>query len=252
MPATVGLQLYTVRQLIAKSSFAAVVKEVAKIGYPGVELAGFPGTTAADAGKLLRDLGLKVTSGHFALPLGDQKQQVLDEVAAVGAKRIVSGRGPDDFKTLDLIKKSCDLFNQAGDVAAQNGLTLGIHNHWWEFQKVDGRLVFDVMREQLRPGIFFEIDVYWAKTAGADPAVEVKKAGARAPLLHIKDGPCQQGQPMTAVGAGKVDFPAIAKVSAGTADWWIVELDDCATDMMEAVRQSYRYITTNGFAKGKK
>jgi sugar phosphate isomerase/epimerase len=131
-------------------------------------------------------------------------------------------------------------------------MTFGIHNHWWEFEKMeDGQLPFDHMLSCLRPDVFFEIDVYWVRTAGADPAAIVRKAGLRAPLLHIKDGPCVKGQPMTAAGTGTVDIPAVAEASAGTAEAWIVELDNCATDMMEAVRQSHRYITGRGFAKGR-
>ena len=76
--------------------------------------------------------------------------------------------------------------------------------------------------------------------------------GKRAPLLHIKDGPCVKGQPMTAVGDGKVDVPAVAKAGAATAEWMIVELDSCATDMMAAVKKSYDYLTGKGFARGNK
>ena len=55
--------------------------------------------------------------------------------------------------------------------------------------------------------------------------------------------------PMVAVGEGTLDFDAIAQASA--AEWWIVELDECATDMLEAVRKSYAYLTTKGLAVGK-
>ena len=40
----------------------------------------------------------------------------------------------------------------------------------------------------------FEIDTYWAANFGAcDPAEQVSKFKARTPLLHIKDGPLDQG-----------------------------------------------------------
>jgi len=73
MAAPVALQLYSVREVIAACGFDEVVRQVAGMGYAGVEPAGFPGTTPAQAKKLFDDLGLAVTSAHLPLPLGDQK-----------------------------------------------------------------------------------------------------------------------------------------------------------------------------------
>ncbi len=249
MSPLLSIQLYTVRDLIAQRGFAPVVRDIAAIGYAAVETAGFPGTDAAAAATLFRELGLQSVSGHFPMPVGAQKNKVLDEARTIGARYVISGKGPDDFKTLDRIKQSCAEFNEAGANAAAAGLTLAIHNHWWEFQMLDGRRVYEYMLEYLQPNVLFEVDVYWVQTGGDNPAEVVRRLGRRAPLLHIKDGPCVTGQPMTAVGDGRVDFGAIAKTSQ--ADVWVVELDECATDMMEAVRRSYRYLTGHGFAAGK-
>jgi sugar phosphate isomerase/epimerase len=108
------------------------------------------------------------------------------------------------------------------------------------------------MLDYLDKSVLFELDVYWVTTAGANPAAIVKELGQRAPLLHIKDGPCVKGQPMTAVGDGKVDVAAVAQASAATAKWMIVELDSCATDMLAAVKKSYGYLVGKGFARGNK
>ena len=140
---------------------------------------------------------------------------------------------------------------QAAPVAAQHGLGLAYHNHWWEFQMVEGRLAFDVMLEHLDPAVGFEIDTYWVQTAGHDPAAVVQRLGDRAPLLHIKDGPATADAPMVAVGQGALDFPAIVAAASG-ARWLIVELDRCATDMTEAVRKSYAYLVKEGLARGNK
>ncbi|MBM4049504.1 MAG: sugar phosphate isomerase/epimerase [Planctomycetes bacterium] len=251
MPAPVALQLYTLRESLAKN-FEAGVRKVAELGYVGVETAGFPGTTPAAAAKLFKELGLEVCSAHVGLPVGPKKQEVLDTMNTIGSKRIVTGFGPDQYKTTDLIKASCAKFNEAAAVARENGMTLGIHNHWWEFQQVEGRHVYKVMLENLDPGVFFEVDTYWVQTGGCDPAAVVKELGKRAPLLHIKDGPCVKELPMTAVGEGKVNFPAVVKAAGANAQWMIVELDRCATDMMDAVVKSYGYLVKNGLARGKK
>jgi sugar phosphate isomerase/epimerase len=253
MPAPIALQLYTVRDTLAKD-FAAVVSKIAAIGYVGVETAGFPGTTPQQAAALFRELGLAVPSAHIGLPLGDQKNQVLDTMGELGCKRIVSPSPPREanrYKTLDHIRLACDLFNEANVVALANGLTLGIHNHWWEFEQVEGRYVYQLLLEHLEPEVFFQIDTYWVKTAGADPAKVVRELGARAPLLHVKDGPCVKDEPQMAVGGGAMDIPAIVQAAGDTTEWMIVELDQCATDMLEAVEESYRYLVSEDLARGR-
>ena len=78
------------------------------------------------------------------------------------------------------------------------------------------------------------------------------RLGSRAPLLHVKDGPCQIEAPMTALGEGVVDIPGVVAAGAESTDWLIVELDRCATDMLEAVRKSYQYLIEKGLAPGNK
>jgi len=243
MTAPIALQLYTVRETLVED-FAAVMQKIAAIAYAGVEPAlGTLGTTPPEAGKLFRELGLEVPSAHTPLPLGEEKDQVLEAMAALGCRRIVSGKGPESFQTLDQIRQTCDLFNAAHAVARENDMTFGIHNHWWEFQQVEGRYVYHHLLEHLDPAIFFEIDTYWVRTAGLDPAEVVQELGPRVPLLHIKDGPAVRDAPMVAVGEGVLDFPAILRSAEGHVQWLIVELDECATDMMEAVARSYQYLS---------
>jgi sugar phosphate isomerase/epimerase len=223
--------------------FDGVVRQVAAMGYAGAEMASFHGTTPQAAGQLFKELGLQVPSAHiFPPPLGAKLVEAAETLAAIGCKCIVSGFGPEDFNTLDAIKRSCDIFNQANAEARAHDLSFAIHNHWWEYEPVKGRLPYQVMLELLDPTVLFEVDTYWVKTGGPDPAAVVKELGARAPLLHIKDGPAVKNEPMVAVGKGVMDFPSILKAGAGHTEWLIVELDHCATDMMEAVAQSYRYL----------
>ncbi len=252
MTIPIALQLYTLREALAQD-FVGVMKKVADIGYVGVEpIFHLPGTTTAEAARLFKELGLEAPSAHTPLPVGKDETRVLDFMAAMGCQRIVSGKGPESFETMDLIQQTCDLFNEAHAVAAENGLAFGIHNHWWEFLQVEGRYVYQVMLERLDPGVFFELDTYWIETAGVDPAKVASQLGPRAPLLHLKDGPAIQGEPHVAVGDGVLDFPAIFQAAEGAAAWLIVELDHCAADMLEAVERSYQYLVEGGFARGNK
>lgn len=251
MAAPVALQLYSVRKEAEKEGYANTVKKVAAMGYAGVEPAGFPGSTAAEAANLFKDLGLDVPSAHVPLPIGDKKNEVIDTMKTLGSKRAISGFGAKEFATIDLTKAACAKFNEASENCRAAGLQFGIHNHWWEYQPVEGQMVYKLMLEQLDPNIFFEVDTYWVKTGGCDPAAVVKEYGKRAPLLHIKDGPAVQKQPMTAVGDGVMDFPAIVKAAGSNVEWLVVELDECATDMLEAVGKSIRFLKQKGLGRGK-
>jgi sugar phosphate isomerase/epimerase len=81
---------------------------------------------------------------------------------------------------------------------AQSLVGVSATGRQWIHRELFKRLIRD---------IFFELDIYWIQTAGQDPAEMVKRIGKRAPLLHIKDGPCDLGKPMVAVGEGAVDVP---------------------------------------------
>jgi sugar phosphate isomerase/epimerase len=251
MPAPIALQLYTVREQLAKN-FRDVVTRIAEMGYVGVEPAGFPGIEPDEASDLFADLGLEVCSMHTQLPLGKQKNEVIEVAKELEVTRIISSTGRDNFASMDEVKKLCDRWNQASAIAVENDLELGLHNHWWEFTEVEGRSGFDLLIENLDPAVFFQVDTYWVNTGGGDSVQVLEKLEDRAPLVHIKDGPCDPQADMQPIGEGKMDFPPIVEASKGTAEWLIVELDRCATDMIEAVEKSYSYLVGQELARGAK
>jgi len=254
MALPIALQLYTLREAMA-SDFVGVIHKVAELGYAGVEVAGviYDHTTPKAAAQLFKDLGLTVAGAHESLPLGGDKNAVLDRMATLDTTRLICPwRPPEQFKSADSIKAVCDELNTADEVARQNELTLLYHNHWFEYELVGGRPANQIMLEYLSPTVQLEIDTYWVQVGGQNPAQVVKDLGLRAPLLHIKDGPADNREnPMTAVGEGVMDWEAIIGAGQGATEWLIVELDRCATDMLEAVRKSYVYLTGKGFARGR-
>ena len=252
MTTPIALQLYTLRDLLAQD-YEGTIRKVADLGYLGVETANVFGESPAVAAKLFGELGLTVPSAHSQLPLGEHKQEVLDTMAALNCKRLIlPWQPPELFQSVDGIKQVCEALNEASAVAKPHGIQVGYHNHWFEYGQVENRRTTDIMLEHLSPDVFLEVDVYWVQTAGENPADMVRRLGARAPLLHIKDGPCQMDAPMTALGEGVVDVPGVVAAGAGSTEWLIVELDRCATDMLEAVDKSYHYLIGKGLAHGNK
>ncbi len=259
----IGLQLYSLRELLgeSKESFLSTMKQVSETGFVGVEgglgEAKKFGMTAEQYKELLDKLGMKMITG----PGPKHDLSNIEEIAQLrkifGFKYLFSGFGWDEFKTMDGIRKTAELINRMTAAIKPHGLKLSLHNHFWEFDKINGRIAQEYIAE-LCPDAVFEIDVYWATNFGANDAAEqVKNFRARTPLLHIKDGmmerPADQpfGGPMSAVGAGKVNVKgAIAAADPKLLEWLIVEIDRCEGDRLEAVKASYRYLVGNKLGKG--
>jgi sugar phosphate isomerase/epimerase len=242
MPISPALQLYTVRDQL-NADFAGTIRKVATYGYKLVETAGFPNTTPQAAKALFDELGLSVVSAHSKLPLGDDKNEVLETLAIVGSPYLICPwLDPNTyFSSVDGIKKACEMLNQANAVLQSAGLQLAYHNHWFEAEIVDGRPAYQHMLDYLESTIDFELDTYWLKVGGLDPVEVIKGLGTRAALLHLKDGPANGREAaMTALGEGAIDIPAI--LAASQAKAYIVELDRCDTDMLTAVQASYDYL----------
>ena len=262
-PAKIALQLYTVRDQM-KQDIAGTLHKIAEVGFEAVETAFWPeNITVKQAAKYLQDAGLAVSSAHVELPIGDKKDAMLEIAETFNCKRVIWHGWPEDkrYSSLEGTKQLVDIYNESNDFAKSHALQFGLHNHWWEYRnKVDGRYVYEVLLESVDPDIFFEIDTYWVKVAGHDPAAIVAKFGKRAPLLHIKDGPAKWNDelpkdnpdPMVAVGKGAQDFPAIVKAANGSTEWMIVEMDKTATDVFQAIQDSYDYLVKNKLARGQK
>ncbi len=246
---TIALQLYTLRDLLSKD-FTGTMEKVADIGYVGVETAFFESVSLKEAARVFKELDLKVVAIHCDIPVAGKEKEVLEQAALFDCNSLVWHGWPqaEDYSSIEGIKRLARLYNQANMIAQANGCRFGIHNHWWEFEQLEGQYPYQLLHAEMDDDIFWELDTYWVKVAGLDPAKVVVELANRASLLHLKDGPGLNDMPKLAVGKGVMDFPALMK-AAKTPDWVIVELDDCATDMLKAVQESYSYLIEQGLAR---
>jgi sugar phosphate isomerase/epimerase len=251
-PAPISIQLYTLREEV-NADFPAVLRRLAAKGYAGVELAGFGGLTADQLAATLAETGLAISSAHVGYQSADEFAAALAAHRTLGCDTVViPALRADGFADLDAVQKSADLVNGLVDVATGHGMSLGYHNHWWELTPMpDGRPALLHLFEHLAPEVFAEVDIYWARVGGTDPAALVSELGPRVGLLHVKDGPADEPpSPMVAVGDGAIDVPGVLAAAPG-AQWHIVELDRCATDMFDAVERSYDYLVGGGYSRGR-
>jgi len=236
-----GVQLYSVREELAVD-YAGIVERLAAAGYTGVEPAGNYGASVESAVQLFQRLGLAVPSLHVPVLNAEGRSEVLGIARELNAKYVVCAYiPPEEFATLAQVESYCAQLNDANAEVQAAGLTLLYHNHWWEYENHDYGIPLEVMLNLLDPTIGIELDIYWAKVGGADPASALDALGSRLKLLHAKDGPATKDEPMLALGEGVMNYPSLLP-HAAAADWKIVELDRCATNMVEALEKSAAYM----------
>ncbi len=247
MSPQIGVQLYSVREQLAQDFFGTM-KQIAAMGFTGVETAFFgDNITPKEAKTLFDDLGLTVIAAHCPMPLGEAQKTTLSLLADLECSQAIWHGWPEDYRylSLDGIRDLAALYTEANAVCRTHGLTFGLHNHWWEFQQVEGKPAFEHLRPLLLPEIFFELDTYWIQTASINPTEIIAELGSRAPLLHLKDGTATHDGIMVPIGSGSMDTPAIVRAAERhSTEWLIVELDAVEGDMLAALEQSYRYLAT--------
>src|SRR5690348_1909779 len=94
----ISVQLYTVRGLCEKDFFG-VLKQIADIGFVGVEYAGLHGKSAAEVATRIKELGLKSSSAHVGMPTPENIAQLKADAGALGYTRLVTGFGPKDMES---------------------------------------------------------------------------------------------------------------------------------------------------------
>lgn len=189
-PAPVGLQLYSFRTQFAKDVPGTMAK-VKEMGFREAEIAGTYGLSLPDFRKLLDQNGIKaISTGASFDDLNNNVPKVLAEAKALGAKYVVCTWIPHatDAFTLYEADRAIDVFNTAGKLLAQNGITFCYHNHGYEFQTYKDGTFFDYLAENLDPkAVNFEMDVFWVKAPGYDPVALLQKYPKRFLLMHLKD-----------------------------------------------------------------
>ncbi|CAA9532292.1 MAG: Sugar phosphate isomerases/epimerases [uncultured Thermoleophilia bacterium] len=251
----VGLQLWTVRERCA-TDFAGTMEAVAALGLAGVEHVDslrYGGLPVAEVRRRCDALGLAAAGLHVELDvLEDDLDRVLSDGAELGTDRIVcSWVRAERRADADAYREMAGSLEGIGERCRAAGRRLLYHHHDFELAPLgDGHgHGLEILRDgTTRELVGFELDVYWLAVAGHDPVEHLRAAGARAPLVHLKDVAAEADAAFphgdgladrnTEVGTGILDLPAILAASAATAEWYLVEQDFCRADPLESARIS--------------
>ena len=225
----VALQLYSVRN-DCKADFDATLARVAKLGFEGVEFAGYYGYAdrARDLRKKLDELGLKSAATHIPTGSfrGDNLAKTIDFHQAIGCKFLIVP-GDKDFTDPEKSKVLAELFNEVSAKLKPLGLACGYHNHSKEFTtKFGDKTAFDTFAERTRQEVVLQQDCGWTADAGFNPVDVMKRYPGRFGSTHFKPTVVGQDPSKKAIiGQDSVNWVAVLAAcrSVGGTKWITLE-----------------------------
>ena len=249
----IGLQLYSLRNQF-KTDVPGTLAKIKSWGITEIEGGGTYGLPVDDYKKMLANNNLKMVSvGADFNILATNPQAAVDEAKAFGATYIMCAWVPHngaDFSVAD-IQKAITVFNTAGKLIHDNGLTFCYHPHGYEFRPYENGTLFDYLVKNTNPEyVNFEMDVFWVKHPGQDPVALLQKYPKRFLMLHLKDRqPGTEGnQNGTAddntnvvLGKGDVNIAAVMKEAKkiGIKHYFI---EDESPRSVEQIPESLMYL----------
>ncbi len=235
----VGLQLYTVRDLMAKS-VDRTLSTVAKIGYQEVEFAGYFNYSSHSLKYALDQNGLSSPSTHVSLTQArDEIDELVEYANIVGHKYIIIGfLEPHERQTLDDYKKCAEIFNVAYEKCKNAGIQFGYHHYDFEFAELDGQIPYELFLTQTN--IDMQIDLYWQIKAGVDMTKYYQKYPGRFSMCHIKD--IDENGNYEDLGKGKINFEKLLEQRelAGFKHYFVE--NGTPKDSMETIRIGYDFV----------
>jgi sugar phosphate isomerase/epimerase len=249
----IGIELYSFRNQF-KTDVEGTLQKISKMGFHEVEGVSTYGLSIDSFNTLLRKYNLSTVSfGAEFTELEKNPQAVAEKAKALGAKYVVCFRIPHNGNefTIDNAKKAVDVFNNAGKILKEQGISFCYHPHGFEFRPYEQSTLFDYMVKNMKPKYAnFEMDVFWIKHPGQDPVALLKKYKKRFLLMHLKDRKPgtpgnQNGQAddesNVILGTGDVNIAAIMQAAKKSRiKHYFIE--DESSHSMEQVPRSLAYL----------
>jgi len=239
--AKIGLQLYSVRDKTSED-FLGTIRNVAEMGYEGVQFAGFFGTPASELKSVMDQSGIASAGSHMGYEklLGDQLEETLVYNREIDNDLIICPSLPEELKgSVDAFKKAAESLNEIGKKCHNQGFTFGYHNHNFEFEDLGGVRGFDILFENTDPELVkMELDCYWVTHGGYDPRQIIENYHNRCVSLHIKDMKRVNGEKTsTEVGNGELDIKELLQIGEqNEVKWFTVEQEDYERDSLESAQ----------------
>lgn len=241
----IALQLYSVREDCQKD-FRGTLDAVARMGYEGVEFAGYYDTPVPQLKQWLDDLGLKCAGTHTGIATlrGDALQQTIEFNKTLdNPYLIIPGLPADYFESLEKWREFIKEISEIAALAGESGMKVGYHNHWAEFRTFDGIPLLQTYLEETNPKVLIQFDTGNAMEGGTTVLPFLKNYAARAATIHLKE--FSETRKDALVGEGDVEWGEVFEVcEAHATKWYIVEQEtypfpplECAAKCLENLKK---------------
>lgn len=237
-----GYQLFSALELCQSAEgLLDTIRRIGEMGYDGVEFFDYAGVPAAQLRAALREAGLEGFNSHVSL---DRWQNDLDAEIAYAVEAgipmlTVPYIAPELRNATTYARLAAELPGYA-DRCEAAGLTVGYHNHDFEFAPWDGGILLDTLLA-VDARVRLELDTFWAMYAGRDPVACMKEYSGRLAIIHVKDYLDRTVQPpvFCAIGTGKMENAPVVRQARDLAlGWVVVEQDNSQIDVLESARLS--------------
>ncbi|UFU07011.1 sugar phosphate isomerase/epimerase family protein [Ruania halotolerans] len=238
--APISVQLYSVRDAMS-TDMTATLRRLAEIGFQSVEAFGF--VDRVDEYLAAKQAsGLEIPSGHAKLVEVDDPSATFDAAKALGIGTVIDPAiHADKWSDRQSVEGLAARLNSLAGQAADRGLQVGYHNHWWELAEIDGTPALEIFAAALDERVVLEVDTYWAEVGGQSAPALQERLGDQVGFLHIKDGPLtRDNKAQLPAGAGQAPIEAILAASPSAVR--VVEFDDYDGDVFEGVATSLAYL----------
>lgn len=239
-----GVQFYSWRKYLNDEAGCRFAFQKAKeLGSEVVQISGsdFLLSNPALLASLSKEYGIDVCVTHSPFErIANDIDALCEEHLSFGCTEIGIGAMPREYRSADKISEFKDIVNAASERAATHGVTVAYHNHDFEKQVINGKMIFDHLKETK---LNFIPDSYWLKVCGFDVCDFLRSIDGRVNTLHLKDYKKFLFRPIyTTVGKGKLDFAAILKTAEEIGVKYSVVEIDIARDPIKSVTESMQYL----------
>lgn len=258
-----GLQLFTIRRPMADDA-VGTLKQVAALGYQDTEIYGYNptevkyyGMPAAEYRKVMDDLNLTATSGHydFASYFNKSDEELLkfvDQIIVgakiIGHKYITWPWLSPETRTIEHFKQLTDKLNKIGERVNKAGLGFAYHNHDFEFIDHNGEIGYDIVLKNTDPKLVkLQVDLYWVMHSSKRSAAELfALAPGRFVMWHVKDMD-KKTRDYSELGNGSIDYTVILPHASesGMQYYYIEQGGNFQVSPMQSITTSAKFFKDN-------
>lgn len=244
----IALQLYSVREDCARD-LPGTLAAVARMGYEGVEFAGYHNRSAEELRRLCDANGLKVVGTHIGLNTlqGEELEKTVAFNKVLGNRYLIVPGLPEERRSSRAAwLETARIFDGIATRLAPHGMWTGYHNHHIEFTPMDGELPWDTFFGNTRKEVVMQLDTGNMYHGGAEPVGFLAKYPGRAQLVHLKEFSSTNDKAL--IGEGEVRWDQVFTLceSSAATEWYIVEQESYAYPPLECVDRCLRNLKTMG------